>query len=62
MSTDNRTLLTIDEAAERVAVSVGTIRRWIADGVLPARRIGPRVIRIAADDLDKIGEPVAARP
>jgi hypothetical protein len=34
------------EAAEHFGVTVKTIERWEAAGLLEARRIGPRVIRI----------------
>lgn len=45
-------------AAERLGVSVDTIRRRIADGTLPAERIGPRLIRIRIADLDALGTPI----
>jgi excisionase family DNA binding protein len=41
-----------EEAAERMSVSVKTIRRWIAAGTLPAYRCGKRAIRIKLDDLE----------
>ena len=47
--------LTIAQVAEHFSVDPRTIRRWISSGVLPARRIGPRAIRINADDLAHIG-------
>jgi excisionase family DNA binding protein len=53
-------LITIAEAAERLAVSTKTVRRLIARGVLPARRIGSRLIRIDAADLDRLGRGLAA--
>jgi len=43
---------TIAQAARHKGVSQKTIRRWIASGILPAYRVGPRVVRIKADDLD----------
>lgn len=39
------------QAAELVGVSTDTIRRRIADGTLPARRFGPRLIKISREDL-----------
>ena len=50
----NNDLLTVAEAAHRVRVSVDTIRRWIANGTLPAVRVNSRVIRIATKDLDAL--------
>jgi excisionase family DNA binding protein len=53
-------LLTVKEAAERKRVHPETIRRWIAAGYLPARRIGPGLVRIDPADLDKLGEELGA--
>ena len=44
--------LSLEEAAQAMAVSVKTIRRWIADGTLPAYRCGKRAIRIKLEDLE----------
>ncbi|PWC55382.1 hypothetical protein TSH7_28500 [Azospirillum sp. TSH7] len=44
-------LLTIPEVAERLQVSIKTIRRWIASGDLPTVRLGSQ-IRIQPKDLD----------
>lgn len=52
--------LTIDEAAEYVGVSPSTIRRAIARGEIPARRIGPRLVRLRMSDLDRWGDPLGA--
>ncbi len=49
---------TIPEAADRLKVSTKTIRRLIADGELPARRIGARMIRVDLDAIDKLGQPL----
>lgn len=62
--------VTIRDAAEALAVDPKTIRRRIADGSLPAVRIGTRrpgtvrdtrPIRIPADALATIVEPITAR-
>jgi excisionase family DNA binding protein len=52
-------LLTIRQAAEHFGVDPRTIRRWISAGVLPARRVGPRVIRVNPDDLGDVGRKLA---
>lgn len=44
-------LLTLAEAAERLSVSVRTVRRLIAYGYLPGYRVGPRVLRVHEDDV-----------
>ncbi len=49
---------TVQTAAEHLAVSTKTIRRLIADGMLPAERIGLRLIRIRITDLEQIGRPI----
>jgi excisionase family DNA binding protein len=40
--------ITIAEAATRLSLSTKTVRRMISRGDLPARRIGPRLIRVDA--------------
>ncbi|MGH2533406.1 MAG: helix-turn-helix domain-containing protein [Thermomicrobiales bacterium] len=57
VSTANTELLTIREAAQILRVSEVTISRWIKQGRLPSYRVGPRVIRIRRDDLDRIVTP-----
>ncbi len=44
-------LLTIPDVAERLQVSIKTVRRWIVSGDLPTVRLG-RQIRIQPKDLD----------
>ena len=50
--TQPRPLLTIPDAAFRLALSEKTIRRRVASGELPAVRLGAR-IRIDQDDLER---------
>jgi excisionase family DNA binding protein len=50
-------LLSVQQAADRTGVSTETIRRWIRIGELPARRVGPRLIRIRVEDLDALFSP-----
>jgi excisionase family DNA binding protein len=47
-------LVTIAVAAEYIGVSGKTIRRRIADGSLPAWRVGPRLLRVNLDDVGQV--------
>ena len=47
--------LTIAGAATSIGVSTKTIRRWIASGLVEADRMGPKLIRVKAASLDKLG-------
>lgn len=51
-------LLTIESAAEMLAVHPRTIRRYIAAGDLPAYRIGARQIRVRTSDVDALLVPI----
>lgn len=51
-------MLTIDSAADLLATSPRTIRRYIADGRLPAYRLGPRQIRVKHDDVTGLLAPI----
>ncbi len=53
-----RTLISISEAAETYGVSTKTVRRRIADGTIPARRLGPRLVRIDVRDADAALRPI----
>ena len=46
----NETLVSIREAADRLAISTATIRRWVAQRRLPAVRLG-RAVRIRESDI-----------
>jgi excisionase family DNA binding protein len=45
-------------AADYLGVSVQSVRRRIAEGRLPAYRVGPRSIRVYLDDLDALKQPI----
>ena len=53
-----RTLLTVQDGAARASVSTKTIRRWIARGELNGYRMGPRLVRIDAAELDGMLRPI----
>ena len=44
----------IGDAAGRLGVSTKTVRRWIASGQLAGYRMGPRLLRVDPDDLDRM--------
>lgn len=50
-------LLTVGAAAERVGVSVDTIRRWADQGHLPCVRTPGRQRRFRAADVDALYQP-----
>ena len=44
-------LLTLGDAANRLGVSVVTLRTWVREGRLPAYRVGRRFVRLRWDEL-----------
>lgn len=46
-------LESLQEAAERLGVSVSTIRRLVADGKLTGYRLGSRILRVRPEEVDK---------
>jgi len=53
--------MTLAEVASRYNVSSKTIRRRIADGSLPAFRVGPRLIRVDVADVERLFRPIPTR-
>lgn len=50
--------VSVAEAARITGLHHYTIRRYIAEGRLPACRMGPKLIRIDTADLDALSSPV----
>ncbi len=50
--------LTLKEAAEWYGVCERTLRRRIAEGRLPAYRVGPRAIRVRRADVEALARPI----
>jgi excisionase family DNA binding protein len=46
--------VTLAAAADTLSVSVRTVRRLIQHGYLEGYRVGPRAIRVHADDVAKV--------
>lgn len=51
-------LIGLSEAADRCGVHYRTIRRWIAAGQLKAVRVGPRLLKVDAAQLDAMMQPL----
>ncbi len=51
--------LTLAEVAAMHKASIKTVRRWIAAGILPAYRVGPRMLRVRPADAE-VQRPVPA--
>lgn len=54
-----RRLVSLADAADALAVSTRTVRRYIAEGQLDAVRLGRKTIRIRIDSIERF---VDARP
>ena len=57
-TTQSQHLLSISQAAEYAGVSTKTLRRRIADGTIPACRLGPRAIRVRLSDVEAALRPI----
>lgn len=53
-ATTTRRLVPLPEAAEILAVSTKTVRRYIAAGELDAVRLGRRTIRVRAESIERL--------
>jgi excisionase family DNA binding protein len=58
-ATITRRLVSLNDAAEVLAVSTRTVRRYIADGQLEAVRLGRKTLRIKVDSIERF---IDARP
>ncbi|WP_204801894.1 excisionase family DNA-binding protein [Mycobacterium riyadhense] len=50
-------LIGVPEAAERCGVHYRTMRRWIGEGRINAVRVGPKLLKVNADDLAGLLQP-----
>jgi excisionase family DNA binding protein len=58
-ATTTRRPVSLTEAADILAVSTKTVRRYIADGHLDAVRLGRKTLRIKVDSIERF---IDARP
>ncbi|MFZ1373190.1 MAG: helix-turn-helix domain-containing protein [Nostocoides sp.] len=59
VATITRRLVSIGDAADALAVSTRTVRRYIADGQLEAVRLGRKTLRIKVESIERF---IDARP
>jgi excisionase family DNA binding protein len=63
---NNRSMLTVPEAAQRLGISPKTAWAWVYSRRLPITRFGNRCVRIPADSLEQLIEnntvPAASEP
>jgi excisionase family DNA binding protein len=59
VATTTRRLVSIGDAADTLAVSTRTVRRYISDGQLEAVRLGRKTLRIKVDSIERF---IDARP
>ncbi|MGI9085388.1 MAG: helix-turn-helix domain-containing protein [Aeromicrobium sp.] len=52
------TYVSVKQAAEALGVTDKTFRSYIADGLVPAFRVGPKFVRIRVDDLEALARPI----
>lgn len=51
---DGDKLLKLSTVAERLDMSVRTVRKYVREGALPARRIGPnQLLRVKGSDVER---------
>ena len=54
----SRDFLSVSEVADELHVTDRFVRRLIADGELPAVRVGHRIVRVRRSDLEHVLHPV----
>lgn len=53
-----RRLASIAVAATHADVSARSIRRWISAGLIPGYRVGPRLVKVDLNDLDRLARRI----
>ncbi len=54
LSQPPRRYLTLSDAAEWLSLDEKTLRRWVSQGRLTAFRVGPKLIRLDADEIESM--------
>lgn len=51
-------LMTLTEVADRFGVHYRTVRRWVSEGRINAVRIGPKLLKVDANNVAALMKPV----
>lgn len=54
-------LISTKQAAERLRISPATLRKYVAAGLLPAHRVGIRLLKFNPNDVDKLVQKIDNR-
>lgn len=57
---ETRRYASVAEAAVYAGVCERTIRRYITDGRIPGYRVGPRLIKVDLNEMDRLIRPIPA--
>ncbi|MBS1695767.1 MAG: helix-turn-helix domain-containing protein [Actinobacteria bacterium] len=52
-------LISTAQAAERLGVSPNTLRSYVASGLISCRRVGPKLLKFDADEVDLFAHRVS---
>lgn len=52
--------VSLEAVAEQLDVTVNTVRNWIKSGRLTGYRVGPRVVRVDAAQIEQLIQPMPA--
>lgn len=55
-----RRLVSVTHAAAYADLSTRTVYRYIQLGYLTGYRVGPRLVKVSLDELDKLAKPIPA--
>jgi excisionase family DNA binding protein len=58
MPSQSSDLISTVQAAQRLGVSPNTIRKYVANGQLTAIRVGPKLLKFDAAEVDSIKERI----
>jgi excisionase family DNA binding protein len=56
----HKRLIPLADASSQLTLDEKTLRRYISQGILTGYRVGPRAIRLDADEVDALARPIPA--
>lgn len=51
-------LVPIEDAADVIGIHRRTLRRWVDEGIVKGYRLGPKLLRVDMDDIDRLLRPI----